>query len=59
MGGLSVINEMAYTCTSCDGEFQSAAAVNQHVALHHNECGLCGEGFDDVDGLREHTHATH
>lgn len=50
---------MAHTCTTCDEEFTSAAGVGQHVALHHDECGVCGEGFGDSDGLREHTHSSH
>ena len=50
---------MAQTCATCDTEFQSAAGVEQHVTLHHNECGVCGDPFDEVDDLRDHTHATH
>jgi len=50
---------MAHSCTTCDATFKSAAGINQHVTLHHNECGVCGDAFDDVDSLREHTHAEH
>jgi DNA-directed RNA polymerase subunit RPC12/RpoP len=50
---------MAYACSSCDAEFGSAAAISQHVGLHHNTCAECDEQFDDVDGLRDHIHETH
>ena len=50
---------MGYTCANCDEEFQSAAGVTQHVALHHNTCAECDETFDDADGLRSHIHKTH
>jgi rubredoxin len=50
---------MSYACTNCDAEFESATGVTQHVALHHNKCGVCDEGFDDEEGLREHVHAEH
>ena len=50
---------MAYTCASCDAEFQSAAGVTQHVALHHATCAECDESFEDAAGLREHVHAAH
>ncbi|WP_164974754.1 C2H2-type zinc finger protein [Halegenticoccus tardaugens] len=50
---------MAYTCSTCDAEFRSAAGVTQHVALHHNTCAECDEAFDDADGLREHIHENH
>lgn len=50
---------MSYTCSSCDAEFGSAAAISQHVGLHHNTCAECDERFDDVDGLRDHIHETH
>lgn len=50
---------MAYSCTTCDAEFDSAVGVTQHVALHHNTCAVCDDSFDDVEGLREHTHAAH
>jgi DNA-directed RNA polymerase subunit RPC12/RpoP len=54
-----VNNAMSYACTNCDAEFESAAGVTQHVALHHNRCGVCNEGFDDEGGLRDHVHAEH
>ncbi|ELY49023.1 MULTISPECIES: C2H2-type zinc finger protein [Natronorubrum] len=50
---------MGYTCSNCDEEFQSAAGVTQHVALHHNTCAECDETFDEVDGLRNHIHENH
>ena len=50
---------MAYTCTTCDAEFESAAAVTQHLPLHHNTCAVCNEEFGDTDSLREHVHETH
>ncbi len=50
---------MAYTCSTCDSSFVSAAGVTQHVALHHNTCAICDAAFDDTDGLREHIHAEH
>lgn len=50
---------MAYTCTSCDSEFSSAAGVTQHVALHHDTCAVCNEAFEDTDLLREHVHSEH
>jgi DNA-directed RNA polymerase subunit RPC12/RpoP len=56
---LLVNNAMSYACTNCDANFESAAGVTQHVALHHNKCGVCDEGFDDEEGLREHVHAEH
>jgi len=50
---------MSYTCSSCDAQFQSAAAVTQHVGLHHNTCAECDEHFDDTDTLRNHIHENH
>jgi len=50
---------MAYTCTTCDAEFESAAAVTQHLPLHHDTCAVCNEAFDDSDSLREHVHEAH
>ncbi len=50
---------MAYTCTTCDAEFESAAAVTQHLPLHHDTCAVCNEAFDDSDSLREHVHKAH
>jgi len=50
---------MAYTCSSCDAQFKSAAGVTQHVALHHNTCAECDERFDDTDSLRNHIHENH
>ena len=50
---------MAHTCSRCDEEFQAAAAVDQHVALHHSVCGLCDNEFNDTDDLRDHTHSIH
>lgn len=50
---------MAYACATCDSEFNSAAGVTQHVALHHNTCAVCNDAFEDVDGLREHVHTEH
>ena len=50
---------MSYTCSSCDAQFQSAAGVTQHVALHHNTCAECDEKFEETDALRDHIHETH
>jgi DNA-directed RNA polymerase subunit RPC12/RpoP len=50
---------MSYTCSSCDAQFQSAAGVTQHVALHHDTCAECDETFDDTDSLRNHIHENH
>ena len=50
---------MSYACTNCNSEFNSAAGVTQHVALHHDTCAVCDEAFDDIDALREHIHAEH
>lgn len=50
---------MAYTCSACDAEFESAAAVTQHMPLHHDTCAVCNQGFDDTDSLRDHIHQTH
>jgi DNA-directed RNA polymerase subunit RPC12/RpoP len=50
---------MAYTCSSCDAQFKSAAGVTQHVALHHDTCAECDEQFDDTDQLRDHIHESH
>ena len=50
---------MSYTCSSCDAQFQSAAGVTHHVALHHNTCAECDEKFDETDELREHIHERH
>lgn len=50
---------MAYTRSTCDAQFKSAAGMTQHVALHHDTCAECDEQFDDTDSLREHIHETH
>ncbi len=50
---------MSYACSTCDSEFNSAAGVTQHVALHHNTCAVCNDAFDDTDGLRDHVHSEH
>jgi DNA-directed RNA polymerase subunit RPC12/RpoP len=50
---------MPYSCSSCDAQFQSAAGVTQHVALHHNTCAECDTRFDDTDSLRDHIHENH
>jgi len=50
---------MAYACSTCDAEFQSAAGVTQHVALHHDTCAECNEEFDETEQLREHIHESH
>jgi DNA-directed RNA polymerase subunit RPC12/RpoP len=50
---------MSYTCSSCDAQFQSAAGVTQHVALHHNTCAECDEQFEETDALRDHVHENH
>ncbi|WP_338738365.1 C2H2-type zinc finger protein [Haloplanus salilacus] len=50
---------MAYSCTTCDAQFDAAVGVTQHVALHHNTCAVCDESFETADGLRDHTHETH
>ena len=50
---------MSYTCSNCDAQFQSAAGVTQHVALHHNTCAECNEEFDDSASLRNHIHENH
>ena len=52
-------NAMAYTCTTCDAEFESAAAVTQHLPLHHDTCAVCNEAFDDSESLRDHVHEAH
>lgn len=50
---------MSHTCTTCDAEFRTAAAVTQHLPLHHNTCGVCEEEFGDLDTLRDHVHSSH
>lgn len=50
---------MAYTCSTCDSEFNSAASVTQHVALHHNTCAQCDAQFDETEELRDHIHEAH
>lgn len=50
---------MSYSCSSCDADFESAASVTQHVALHHSTCANCNESFDDIDSLRDHVHTAH
>ena len=50
---------MSYACTSCDAQFQSAAGVTQHVALHHNRCAVCDTAFEETDSLRTHVHESH
>jgi DNA-directed RNA polymerase subunit RPC12/RpoP len=50
---------MAFACSTCDAEFQSAAGVTQHVALHHDTCAECNEEFETTDELREHVHEAH
>ncbi len=48
-----------HSCSDCDAEFNSAAGISQHVALHHRICAACDESFDGLDNLREHIHSTH
>ena len=50
---------MAFPCSTCDAQFQSAAGVTQHVALQHNTCAECNEAFDETDALRNHIHENH
>ena len=50
---------MAQSCTSCDATFESAAALTQHLPLHHHTRAVCNEVFDETDSLREHVHAAH
>ncbi|MFC6753331.1 C2H2-type zinc finger protein [Halorubrum tibetense] len=50
---------MAITCADCDTEFKTAAALTQHLPLHHDTCGVCNERFDGTDALREHVHEAH
>jgi len=50
---------MAFPCSTCDAQFQSAAGVTQHVALHHDTCAECNEAFDETDALRNHIHENH
>jgi len=50
---------MSYACTNCDTEFESAAGVTQHVALHHDTCAVCDAEFGSTDDLRDHVHAEH
>ncbi|CAI48613.1 uncharacterized protein NP_1044A [Natronomonas pharaonis DSM 2160] len=50
---------MSYACSACDSEFESAAGVTQHVALHHDTCAVCNESFGETDELREHVHQSH
>jgi len=50
---------MSYACTNCDAQFQSAAGVTQHVALHHDRCAVCDDEFEGTDSLREHVHESH
>jgi DNA-directed RNA polymerase subunit RPC12/RpoP len=37
---------MSYTCSRCDAQFQSAAGVTRHLALHHDTCAECDEEFE-------------
>ncbi len=50
---------MAHTCTDCDAEFKTIAALTQHLPLHHDTCGVCNEQFDETAALREHVHSAH
>lgn len=52
-------NAMSFACTTCDAEFESAAAVTQHMPLHHDVCAVCNETFDDSASLRDHVHQAH
>lgn len=42
---------MTHTYSRCDEKFQAAAAVDQHVALHHNVYRLYDNDFNDTDNL--------
>lgn len=50
---------MTETCTHCDTEFETVAALTQHLPLHHTTCAVCHEAFDEISTLREHVHAAH
>lgn len=50
---------MTHACDTCDAEFDTAAALTQHLPLHHDTCGVCNESFNDSDSLRDHVHAAH
>jgi len=38
-----------YACKTCDFSFDSPSGLGQHVAIAHQECGVCGETFEGVD----------
>ncbi|WP_343161590.1 C2H2-type zinc finger protein [Natrialba sp. INN-245] len=56
---VTIYSRPYHTCSACDAEFESVAALTQHLPLHHDTCAVCNEAFDDRDSLRDHVHAAH
>lgn len=54
-----MVTKKSFTCVTCDYEFDSPSGLGQHVAIAHRECTVCGETFESVDDLNEHTKANH
>ena len=48
-----------YARKTCDFSFDSPSGLGQHVAIAHQERGVCGETFEGVDELDEHTQNSH
>lgn len=48
-----------FVCKTCDIEFDSPAGLGQHVGVAHRECAVCGDTFESVDELDEHTQQNH
>jgi rubredoxin len=48
-----------FTCKTCEFSFDSPTGLGQHVAVAHGECAVCGEVFEDGNGLDEHTQESH
>lgn len=48
-----------FACKTCEFSFDSPAGLGQHVAIAHGECAVCGEVFEDANGVDEHTQQAH
>lgn len=41
-------------CMSCDAHFYSDKLYNNHLALEHSQCFVCGSSFEDSNVLKDH-----
>ena len=48
-----------FACKTCEFSFDSPAGLGQHVAIAHGECAVCGEVFEDANGVDKHTQQAH